>query len=324
MQNSKKIFIAIVTILLAGAVLGSVIYFFNQAKKQSTSQKTQTELQADLAIARKNLAIETKRLAELRNNSYFHKISEEEYLKTKKLVEQTDIFFKDANSDQPKILLQTKNKIIETEINNKRAQINKFMKIWADNNAHSLETDKKLIAEIKTYLLVIQSYINQLQDIVSDLSINNSALSASQINSYGALIQNSSRELANIISTINQTEIIINNNGQASTTDSGSGEIEDQIVIITDIEDEIDNLEDEIDNTQATSTATTTATTTDAIATTTATSTDEDNNTDDEDTDNDNNNYYDSMIIYEPNPTPFQDNGVDIYNTNTPVPLQDW
>jgi uncharacterized membrane-anchored protein YhcB (DUF1043 family) len=188
MNKNKKniILLGIVILVLVG--LFTLIYSFNEAKKLARSQSASNKLQAELDSAKNRLLAENERLAELRRQSFFFKISEEEYAKTKKLVDSTNIFFTNADSDNPEINVPTKNQTIEDEINARRAKINEILRIWADNNAHSRETDKKLIEEIKIYLLMIQAYLAQLQSIVSSLSAGGSSgLTTAQINYYAPL-----------------------------------------------------------------------------------------------------------------------------------------
>lgn len=307
---NKKIIISAITIILALVVVGTLLYSFNEAKKLAESQAVYNQQLADLELAKKKTAEENAKLRELRNKSLLNKVARAEYEKIKNLLAKTDIFFKNADTDHPEIQLKTKNKIIEDEVNARRQKIFEIMTLWAYNNDNSIETDQKLIDEIKTYLLIIGAYLEQLKDIVGDLSSGDSGLTAEEIRSYETLIDNSTKELTQIINTIKETEIIINQEGSAGEE---SAEIEKQIEIVKEEEENVAELEREISTPVATTTATTTPT--NPRATTTATTTDRRPRIVNPD----------PSIIYQPNPAPYRDNGVDIINSaSIPTPSQDW
>lgn len=311
MTKTKKIIIFLIIISLTLATFFSVIYFLNQAKNKTTNNQNS----AELAVAKQKLALETQRLKEMRVNSYFIKVSNAEYEKAKNLVSDTDIFFSNPGSEHPEIQLKVKNKIIATDINNRRAKINEILEIWS-KNGESLETDQKLLDEINTYLLIIQSYLGQLNNIVSNLSTTDSGLTTRQIDSYADLIKNSFAEIEDIINTIKEAELIIN--GPAtSIPDQNSNEIINQIEIINEIREEVTELEEQIYNPIITPIL---ATTSDQVGTSNPLATSTSSTTINNKVINPQN----SSIIYKKNPSPFRDNGVDVNNSGLPVPLQDW
>jgi len=314
MNKTKKIVSLIIIVILSFVILFTYIYLFNEAQKLAKSQLEQARISKELELAKEKLENEKKRLNELRGQSYFGQVSQTQYTKTKKLVEQTNVFFKNPESDQPEIQIPTKNKIIETEINSKRAKINEILKIWSTNNANSIETDEKLIAEIKTYLLIIESYMGQLQTIVSNLSTNNSELTNEEISTYTALVENSSEQLTEVIATINQAAITISKT-DVNAQNEESEEIQNQIEVVIETQENIIDLENLLQALQSISTTTIiNETSTSTIATTTTVII----------TRKPRLFYEKAGIIYQSNPAPYRDNGVDVLNTKPTTPLQDW
>lgn len=315
MSKIKKNIILVIIIIIALASVFSVAYLFSQFKKQEDPSK----LLAELEVAQRNREIEIARLNEIREKSYFLKVSKAEYLKTKELIARIDIFFKNPNSDRPEIQLKTKNKVIETEINAKRLKITEILRIWDDNNTNSLETDQELIEEIRVYLLIIQEYSKQLQSIVSDLSIEDSGLTALEINSYKKIVDEAAEEIDKIIGTIKEAEIVINESIATTTVKEESAKIKEQIRIIEKIEEDINTIEDKLADkpetpeiiNQTIPKETTTAEETPSINTTTFKRPriiNQDN----------------PVTTYISNPTPFRNSGVDIDLSGQIVPLQDW
>ena len=320
MSKIKKYLIYIVVIISVAIIFGGVIYFFNQAQKQILKEKSPAELLADLETAKQKLAAETTRLREIRAGSYLISVSEAEYEKAKNLVTKTNIFFLNPEGSRPEIQLKINNKIIATEINNRRAKINEMLKAWSEND-QSLETDLKLLEDIKTYLIIIQVYLDQLESVVADLSTNDSGLTAGQIDSYTTIVRDGSEEIKNIIETIKETASIITG-PTTSTSSQNSSEISAQAEIIAETTNEIIHLEDQLYNpptdtskTSPTSTPLQDETTTNPLPST---------STESETIITRIINPQNSSIIYRSNPRPYRDNGVDIDSTGKTVPLQDW
>ncbi len=303
----KIIYLIIITLIAFGLIFG-LIYFFNQAKG---GQKNNSGLRAELDIARQNLEKETKLLQELRGQSYFAKVSAEEYAKIKKLVERTNIFFDKAESATPKIIITTPNKVVEAEINTLRARVNNILIIWAKDNNSSTETDQALLDKIKDYLLIIQSYLDQLQDIVSGLT-----LSGSDLDNYNSVIQAGAGELQKIQAIIDYTAGVLTENTVSTSSPNAArlAEIEAQIKIVQEAEKKVKDLEKIIDNPPTPDPITPPATTTLPIISSTSTppATSTDNTSTSTRKRPKNNNPQNSSIIYTPNPRPYEDNGVDV------------
>jgi hypothetical protein len=311
MNKTKKNIYILITIVLSIFVIFACFYLFKEVKKMVSNNMVANKNLADLEIAKQKIDLEKKQLDELRSKSYAMQVSLEQYLKIKSLVDKTNIFFKDADSLNPQIQIKTKNRKIEDKINAQRLKINKLLLTWEENNKHSLETDQVLINQIKTAVLYIESYVEQIQSIVFELSSNDSGLSNEQINSYRNVITGSVFEIKQVITTINIAETAIKESIK-NNSDSNSNEITKQIEVIRNTENTIINLENAINNTSTTSN--TLQNNDNTISTTTETKV--------------------SLrpkivnpepsIIYQQNPAPYKNTGVDVNTSSQMSPLQDW
>jgi hypothetical protein len=317
MYKPKKTTATIIVVLLAFIALGSVYYSFNEARKLASDRAVQNQSEADLKIAKDNFDLENKRLKEIRAKSYLMKISREQYTKTKKLVDQTNVFFKDADSLHPEIILKTGNRTTETEINAKRLKINLLLQDW-DNNEDSIETNQEIIDKIKTVILFVQSYMSQLQTIVYDLPTNSDGLTNEDINAYHQIINSGITQITEVMNIINQTESIIND--PTNPLNSDSQEIAEQIEVIHRAEDrvtELENINNEANNQNPNA-----STTNSIVNTDTASSTR--NSTSSPTTRRPRIVNPEPMIIYQINPAPHRDTGVDLDKSGNLDSVQDW
>jgi hypothetical protein len=261
---------------------------------------------ADKTVANKNLSdLGNKSFNDSQGRSYAMQVSQEQYLKIKSLVDKTNIFFKDADTLNPQIQIKINNKTLEDGINAKRIKINQLLLTWDENNKRSLKTDQALVNEIKESLLYIQSYVEQLETIVLNLSPEDSGFSAEQINSYKNVITSSVSEMTQIIDTVNQVEITTRESGE-NNNNTNPNEITRQIEIFKQPENTIDTLENIRNNT--------------ATATTSKTSNPTETNV------NSRPRIVDpvSTIIYQQNPASYKNTGVDVDRSGQMSPLQDW
>jgi hypothetical protein len=313
MNKTKKIISLFIIIALAFVILFVYLYSFNEAKKLARDQAAANKIQVELEIARQKLETENQKLRELRINSAWGKMSEAQYLKTKKLVAELDIFFKNPDSSHPEIQLRTDNKIIAEEINSRRLKITEVLKIWADNNKNSLETEQKFIEEIKTALLFIKAYLEEIKSIVTDLHPD-SELTAGQINSYTNIINTSINNFKEVVEVITRFEIETNDNSNNQINNEAL-EIKEQIEIITEIKNTINDLENKLITPVATTTSTTPNVNVNIIdpASTTIKVPSKPRIVNPEPT-----------IIYQYKNTPYRDNGVDVNYNNNLAPTQDW
>ena len=114
----------------------------------------------------------------------------------------TDALFRNAQSQDPKILIKIKDKNLEKTINEKRKEITKRINDWdkllESLNLESLNTEKSdesiyitltdLAVISGNDILYIQEYLQMLQNIVGDLTPVNSNLTESQIESYQSIV----------------------------------------------------------------------------------------------------------------------------------------
>ncbi len=318
MNRVKKIIILIVIIILAFVSLFSILHSLKEAKKLASNQEQIDKIASDLEAAKQKADIENQRLVDLRSKSSVNQVFQDQYLKTKSLVAETDVFFNNADTNHPEIRISIKDKVAAQEINRRRQEINELLQTWSDNNAHSLETNQVLINQIKTALLFIQAYIEQLRKITADLATTNPSLTKAEISSYQKIVKNSSADLEKVIAIIKQTEILINN----PAANADLAEEERQAEAAKGASAEVTNLENKLIEAEATSTvmvATSTAATT---ATTTDSTTGDGTTTTSRRPRIVNPEPY---IIYQSNPAPYRDTGVDVVNSPaTPLSKQDW
>ena len=311
MNITKKNLSLIIIVILSIVVLFVCIYSFKEAEKLAVGQDITNKNLVDLETARQKIDLEKKRLIELRGKSYAMQVSQEQYLKIKSLVDKTNIFFRDADSLHPKIQIKINNKTLEDKINAKRLKINELLLTWDENNKRFLETDQALINKIKLSLKYIESYVEEIQTIVFDLSTKDSELSNEQINLYKNVITNSVSEIKQIITTVNQAETVI-----MGSTENGSNvnsdEITRQIEIVKQAENTVTNLENIINNTATTTPPTPPQNS--SVSTTTGTKVDRRPRIVNPE----------PAIIYQQNPTPYKNTGVDVNTSGQMSPLQGW
>jgi hypothetical protein len=311
MNKTKKTISILIIIILSFIILFVCLYSFKEAKRLATDQAITDKNLADLESAKQKMDLENKRLSELRGKSYAMQVSQEQYLKIKSLVDKTNIFFRDADSLHPKIQIKINNKTLEDKINAKRLKINELLLTWDENNKRFLETDQALINKIKLSLKYIESYVEEIQTIVFDLSTKDSELSNEQINLYKNVITNSVSEIKQIITTVNQAETVI-----MGSTENGSNvnsdEITRQIEIVKQAENTVTNLENIINNTATTTPPTPPQNS--SVSTTTGTKVDRRPRIVNPE----------PAIIYQQNPTPYKNTGVDVNTSGQMSPLQGW
>jgi hypothetical protein len=311
MNKTKKTISILIIIILSFIILFVCLYSFKEAKRLATDQAITDKNLADLESAKQKMDLENKRLSELRGKSYAMQVSQEQYLKIKSLVDKTNIFFRDADSLHPKIQIKINNKTLEDKINAKRLKINELLLTWDENNKRFLETDQALINKIKLSLKYIESYVEEIQTIVFDLSTKDSELSNEQINLYKNVITNSVSEIKQIITTVNQAETVM-----MGSTENGSNvnsdEITRQIEIVKQAENTVTNLENIINNTATTTPPTPPQNS--SVSTTTGTKVDRRPRIVNPE----------PAIIYQQNPTPYKNTGVDVNTSGQMSPLQGW
>ncbi|MEQ1499916.1 MAG: hypothetical protein ABL917_00910 [Parcubacteria group bacterium] len=200
------------TKIISGVVLVAVVafgyYFFSREDK--VVNKTQ-------------LQIEEGKLEELmvRRNAEREVVNQiqEQYSNLRNtIMKNTDVFFKDANSNNPRIILKIKDKKVEAEINKRRLEITRLLEAW-DKKVDDLESTSitepnsvtlmDLVAGAKNDVDYVKQYIKELQSIINNITPANSKLDDSQIKTYENIINNSLNQIEQVASNVNAIETSI-------------------------------------------------------------------------------------------------------------------
>ncbi|HEY0221068.1 MAG TPA: hypothetical protein VGC58_02485, partial [Candidatus Paceibacterota bacterium] len=195
-----------------------------------------------LAEAKTKVKVETQKLDNLKDTytkerEVIKDIKEQYNLLKNGVVRNTDIFFKDAGSNNPKILIKLSNKDQEKNINNKRLEITKLLEAW-DKKIEDLESNKssvesittlsELVNQIKKDVRYVKQYVEELKDIVSEVTPDYSGISQNQIVTYELILGNTLEQIQQIDSNIQTVENYVpqiyapSNAPQNATTTSGT------------------------------------------------------------------------------------------------------
>ncbi|OHB09374.1 MAG: hypothetical protein A3H52_03275 [Candidatus Zambryskibacteria bacterium RIFCSPLOWO2_02_FULL_39_26] len=216
MQSLQKGFIAYVIVAVLAIILIGGSFYFNSRNKTGSLSDNQLLLLG----ANQKVEMETAKLEELhRRYQAERKIVaqiQEEYSNIKtNILRRTDIFFKNAESKNPQIIIKISNKNIEKDINNRRLEITKLLEAWDKENEiinsdsvsiNLLPTLSDLVKSAKKDISYIEKYIAQLESIINNLSIENSDLTQSQISSYQFIIASNINEVEKVVSTFTTIE----------------------------------------------------------------------------------------------------------------------
>jgi len=207
MQSLQKGFIAYVIVaVLAIILIGGSFYFYSRNKTGSLSDN-----QLLLLGANQKVEMETAKLEELhRRYQAERKIVaqiQEEYSNIKtNILRRTDIFFKNAESKNPQIIIKISNKNIEKDINNRRLEITKLLEAW-DKENEIINSDSVSINLLPTLSDLVKSAKKDISYIeINNLSIENSDLTQSQISSYQFIIASNINEVEKVVSTFTTIE----------------------------------------------------------------------------------------------------------------------
>jgi RND family efflux transporter MFP subunit len=111
------------------------------------------------------------------------------YVKTENsITNYSDIFFLNAQTTVPKIILRTDSYTQENNINNSRVIVGEKLKVWKNYlDGMTLSTDPVVYTEkVHGYLETTKTFLSQLSSIVSSLTTGNSGLSQGTIDSYNS------------------------------------------------------------------------------------------------------------------------------------------
>ena len=215
MKNSQKgsiILNSIIIFAVSALLVGGIYYLFTKTQKSS-----------QIAEAEAKVKVETKKLDNL-NNRYSKeratiKQIQDQYMTLRNnVLKNTDRFFDDPEGDNPKFLLKINDKTLEADINKRRLAITKLLKDWdkkmsdidSDNiDQNSLPTLLAIINDAKSGIDYVNQYVNQLGNVISQLSPNSSSLQQTEIYVYENIIEESKSQVNQIVSNITTIQVAV-------------------------------------------------------------------------------------------------------------------
>ncbi len=212
LQKGSIVLNSIITVAITALILGGVYYLF--IKTQKSDQLVQAETK---------VKVETKKLDNL-NNRYSKeratiKQIQDQYMTLRNnVLKNTDRFFDDAEGDNPKFLLKINDKVLEADINKRRLAITKLLKDW-DKKMADIDSDKidqnslptllAIINEAKSGIDYVNQYVNQLGNVISQLTPNTSALQQTEIYVYENIIEDSKSQVNQIVTNITSIQVAV-------------------------------------------------------------------------------------------------------------------
>lgn len=210
-ESRTNLVYSIIGVVIVAILIGGSFYLFSYNKDGHSADGSRL-------VSASKLAVETEagKLAELerRYNAERAVIKDiqSQYSNIRNsILKKTDIFFDDPNSSNPKIRIKITDKKVLDDINRRRLQVSKLLKIW-DERYNIIETDSPSIAllpslpdmvkEAKNDIKYIEEYIKALQNIVGDLTPQDSGLTQSEINYYETVVTTNSKEIEKVVANI--------------------------------------------------------------------------------------------------------------------------
>lgn len=110
---------------------------------------------------------------------------------------KTDVFFLNPESTNPTINIRTENSIVERDINEKRQRYNEMLNAWRQQlGSISTSTDLSVyISAAQKNILQAKAYFDTLSVIVNGLTISNSGLSQTTIDTYRGYVTQGQTEV---------------------------------------------------------------------------------------------------------------------------------
>ncbi len=249
----KKSLIITLGILLLVIISG--LYLFTRSNKGEEIVVKINRLQKEIVVAKDKLEKENKKLEDMENSlkgSYpFAVVVQDQMRKATEIVKQTDFMFTNASGLNPELII--KNFLNSVEINNERREINKFLLEWQKKMdvLHIQTIDITEGEKIKQEVETIKIFLEDLAELIGNLTEANSGLSQLQIDTYSSQlppIETINEVLASLQNAIESSS----NGSQNSSGANSSTSVEDiveQQEVVEDIEEEISSLEDELGST---------------------------------------------------------------------------
>ena len=180
-------------------------YFFVGGSKPDDLNSTRNKLQSVLVVAQDKLNQEKQKLNNMLSDikqSFALAVSVQDQMRqATAVVNKTNIMFKDANGVNPKLIV--KNPLTNIPIDDERKNINTILAEWEKkSNISSLKLiniteSEKILKNAET----IQNYLDELSQIMENLTPENSGLSQFQLDTYLQHLP-SAEEIQQVINTI--------------------------------------------------------------------------------------------------------------------------
>lgn len=249
----KKSLIITLGIMFLILIVG--LYLFTRSNKGEEVVVKINRLQKEIVVAKDKLEKENKKLEDMENSlkgSYpFAVVVQDQMRKATEIVKQTDFMFTNASGLNPELII--KNFLNSVEINNERREINKFLLEWQKKMdvLHIQTIDITEGEKIKQDVETIKTFLEDLAELIGNLTEANSGLSQFQIDTYSSQlppIETINEVLASLQNAIENS----NNGSQNSSGTNSSTSVEDiaeQQEVVGDLEEEVSSLEDELGGT---------------------------------------------------------------------------
>ncbi len=165
--------------------IGDPIASLDSAADKAALASAQATL-ADLSrgLTPQELAVQQTDLANARKDVL--NAVHDSYVKAQSaVVSYADVFFANAQSANPTIIVTPQSTILQNSINAERAGMGVVFDRWSANLAGaSTDTAADAALQAHGYLVTIKAFMNDLSNIVNDLVPGSSGLSSSALNSY--------------------------------------------------------------------------------------------------------------------------------------------
>lgn len=245
----KKSLIIILGVMVL--IIASGLYFFTRSNKGEEIVVKINRLQKEIVVAKDKLEKENKKLeameSSLRDFYPFAVAVQDQMKKATEIVKQTDFMFTNASGLNPELII--KDFLNSVQINNERREINKFLSEWQKKMdvLYIRTIDLAEGERIKQQVEIIKTFLEDLAELIGNLTEANSGLSQFQIDTYSSQLPP--------IETINGVLDSLQNaidNSQNSSTSNPSVIPEDVILqqeVVEDVEEEVSSLENELGET---------------------------------------------------------------------------
>lgn len=248
---NKNLVIGGGVVLLLILVFG--IFFFTRGNKKDDLMAQKNKLQEAIILTGKKLNKEKETLDTLTKGlqtSFPLAVSVQDQMKKSgDIVRQTDFMFNNPYGLNPELII--KNLKNGSSINNERRNINLLLLEWQKKIARlsAEEIDVNESEKIKQEIKLIESYINNLSEVVKILTPENSGLSQAQIDTYSFQFPS--------INTVNEVLVSIetaieNFNNQTSSNPSSdtppvtTNDVVVQQVVVSQTQTEVVNLQEQL------------------------------------------------------------------------------